>query len=75
MSNEDCPCRECEIRYTGCHAKCKQYTDFKEKLENLRKLENEFKLKNSIYHQVGVPGFGNGIRKARYRKPKDAYVN
>lgn len=75
MYNEECPCKKCEERSVGCHASCNGYKEFKAKLEELHKIEAEYRLKNSVYHKLGTPGFGTGTRRARYNKPKDAYVN
>lgn len=33
-NNDDCPCsRDCPRRAAGCHATCKEYTEWKEKHE------------------------------------------
>ncbi len=32
MCNDDCPCKGCVVdRYSGCHAKCIRYIDWKQK--------------------------------------------
>ena len=30
INNDDCPCRRCNVRYSGCHMKCLKYIDWKQ---------------------------------------------
>lgn len=33
INNADCPCRNCGIRYSGCHPSCIKYIDWKQSHE------------------------------------------
>ena len=41
MASKDTPCKNCDERYYGCHAKCDRYASF----DNERKVEREKRMK------------------------------
>lgn len=50
----ECPCRWCEDRKVGCHAKCKPYLDYAKVLEETRKKVAE-KLRNDYNARPAYP--------------------
>ena len=38
----NCPCRNCEDRHQGCHAKCERYGAWRKGIDNLNEKEHEF---------------------------------
>lgn len=67
------PCKDCGSRYVGCHSDCEKYKDFRDEVDRNNDLKQKEVIRNSVWHSVGSPGYGTGIRRARKRRPKDAY--
>ena len=44
---KDCPCRNCEKRFSGCHSKCEDYQKFDQKCKDLRLRRQQ---ENSAYY-------------------------
>jgi hypothetical protein len=63
-------CKDCTKRHVGCHTDCQAYMEFKLKVAQVNEAERQYKEMNHFHHNVGMPGFGNGIRRARDRRKK-----
>lgn len=44
------PCKGCEDRYVGCHAKCPDYKDFKNYTNEVRQRRKEKRDLDSFYY-------------------------
>ena len=69
MASKDAPCKNCDERHYGCHAKCDRYASFdkERKIEREKRLEAcEFERvfaerRNGLYRKLQ-----QGITQARY---------
>ena len=63
------PCKDCEDRYAGCHAKCSEYADFKKSFEH-----EKAKLKDSVRGERMANDFTiSYLLKCKERKRKYGY--
>ena len=50
MGYKDCPCKGCKRRYTLCHSSCKEYKEWKAKIEAMKEKKiEEQKLKDALW--------------------------
>ncbi len=45
-----CPCKGCQDRSVGCHAKCDSYKEWKREVDDIRVKKQEAKLLNDALH-------------------------
>lgn len=63
------PCKNCENRHQGCHAKCSEYADFKRDFE-----QEKAKIKNVVEGEKIAKDFTiSYILKCKERKRKYGY--
>ena len=43
------PCLNCESRCDGCHSKCEKYAAYRENVEKIRKIKEEYMIKQSYF--------------------------
>lgn len=41
MLEMNTPCKDCSTRSLGCHGKCKDYAEYKQKLDELKKAKDK----------------------------------
>ena len=46
--NDKIPCKDCPDRYSGCHAKCERYREFRRELDERNKRIREQKFKEKL---------------------------
>lgn len=46
------PCKNCQLRYVGCHSKCLKYIDFRQSVDVLKEQVNEKKKPGSLYRSM-----------------------
>ena len=44
-----CPCKECETRGAGCHARCSAYKEWKTEQNEIRKTKFKFKSEEAFF--------------------------
>ena len=59
-----CPCRYCEKRHIGCHAKCSDYQEWNNENERLRNKHREERHIDNLLKEEKV------MHKIRYQRKK-----
>lgn len=53
MLRDNCPCRWCVSRYSGCHSECHHYIDWRKEMDELNKMINHKKEMARLYEPKG----------------------
>jgi hypothetical protein len=51
MGQVKAPCKDCPERFTGCHAVCDKYEDYKQTLEAEKERYRAFKESDCLYNE------------------------
>ncbi len=70
-----CPCKDCDIRYIGCHDKCTDYINWKSDKDRLNEtIHNEKLIKSVINDLEGIRcksrSYGDSLNRYRDSKRK-----
>ena len=60
------PCKDCQVRYVGCHSKCLKYIDFRQSMDIINKNIYDAKSKNNEFRSLKR----DGCEKQRRRHSK-----
>lgn len=52
MNKTKSPCIDCTKREVGCHGRCGEYMDFKERMEQVKKRRNDEHKRNYSYKVI-----------------------
>jgi len=54
---KNAPCKDCGLRYPGCHAKCEEYKEWKRPIEAEYERKNAARITDEMIHEGHYRGF------------------